>query len=251
MFVTAFITTGSRAKGTSTYDAERLKAFLCDCAHKCLTCLGDTHRYLLEFGANAKLRIAQRYYYQALALDPTNGSPYNQLAALTGTVNYGLDGALFYLRGLVCGAKQFKGLEANLKNLLDRNERLFVRYDQEVSNLVLPELSQSKATERCAVYHLKLVKAFLFGDMGRDVSDICQKALQAVQHCLYQPVQNEYGSPVGAHLPPKTMMTNMVLILVVLMEILENDGELQRLRHSFMLLSHPRVLIPYYVYMQS
>jgi hypothetical protein len=130
-----------RESSTRHYDPDRLSAFLRQCAHRCLVYLGDINRYLIEFGADVNLKISQRYYYEAISVDPTNGAPYNQLASMAGGANHGLEAAFFYLRGLVCGGKQFEGVEANLKSLLDRNGRVFAKYDEQSD---LPELSASR-----------------------------------------------------------------------------------------------------------
>jgi len=42
--------------------------------------------------------ISQRYYHQALTLQPSNGLPYNQLATLSVDLNFGLNSVFYYLR---------------------------------------------------------------------------------------------------------------------------------------------------------
>ena len=64
---------------------------------------------MIDFSdSGAQLQVAQRYYFAALAVDPSNGAPYNQLASMVpaGRAEYGLEAAFFYLRGLNCGGKQ-------------------------------------------------------------------------------------------------------------------------------------------------
>ena len=143
---------------------------------------------MIDLGSNAQLQLAERYYFAALTVDPSNGAPYNQLASMASAgsgADYGLEPAFFYLRGLNCGGKQFDGIEANFKSLLEKNEKAFDKYEALVSagdGGGLPELSPARETERCAVYLLRLLRISLFGDVNTELSSTCKKALEALQH---------------------------------------------------------------------
>ena len=69
---------------------------------KCYVYLGDLSRYRLEFeegeGEPPHVTVAKNYYGQALEISDEDGSPYNQLAALSNSQNYGLDSTYYYLR---------------------------------------------------------------------------------------------------------------------------------------------------------
>ena len=144
---------------------------------------------MIDLGSNAELQIAERYYFAALTVDPSNGAPYNQLASMAsagGSSDYGLEPAFFYLRGLNCGGKQFDGIEANFKSLLEKNEKAFEKCEALVSagggGGGLPELSPARETERCAVYLLRLLRISIFADANSELSSTCKKALEALQH---------------------------------------------------------------------
>ena len=78
------------------------KVWLEQVIHRCLMCLGDLARYQLDATTgDDRTRvsgISQRYYHQALALQPNNGLPYNQLATLAVDLNFGLNSVFYYLR---------------------------------------------------------------------------------------------------------------------------------------------------------
>jgi hypothetical protein len=69
-----------------------------------------------------------------------------------------------------------------------------------------------------------LVRSFLFGEVGAELSATCQKALQTVQHCLYLPMQSEDQNDAQNFLPEK-FASRMVLLLIMVMEMVENDGK--------------------------
>lgn len=178
---------GSKGVLLQGHDLDRVESFLKSCAHRCLLCIGDLNRYMIDLGSNAQLQVAERYYFAALAVDPSNGAPYNQLASMAstgGSADYGLEPAFFYLRGLNCGGKQFDGIEANFKSLLEKNEKAFDKYEALVNagDGGLPELSPARETERCAVYLLRLLRISLFADVNTELSSTCKKALEALQH---------------------------------------------------------------------
>lgn len=88
----------SARKRTLRADRDRTTTCFVQILHKCLMCLGDLSRYQLEFVPATGLAIPQRYYHQALLLDPSNGVPFNQLAALARNDNDNIDATFFYLR---------------------------------------------------------------------------------------------------------------------------------------------------------
>ena len=100
---------GSKGFFLRSHDLGLVESFLKSCAHRCLLCIGDLNRYMIDLGSNAQLQVAERYYFAALTVDPSNGAPYNQLASMasnSGGADYGLEPAFFYLCGLNCGGKQ-------------------------------------------------------------------------------------------------------------------------------------------------
>lgn len=80
-------------------DSNALRVWILHATHQCLIYLGDLSRYLLEFIPRPDLEVPHRYYLQAFQVDPSNGTPFNQLATLSGDKCHGLDATFFYLRG--------------------------------------------------------------------------------------------------------------------------------------------------------
>jgi len=102
--------------------------------YKCLVFLGDLMRYKIELSASTEktfiIGISKKYYHQALAVDPHQGQPYNQLAALSGSQCQGLVGIYYYLRSLTSENK-FEAAEANLKKILDKSASQDVKNKEE------------------------------------------------------------------------------------------------------------------------
>ena len=83
---------GSNASSSS-------RQWIAEVTHRCLICLGDLSRYLVEFLACPDLEIPHRYYLQAFQVSPAVGTPFNQLATLSGDRYHGLEATFYYLRG--------------------------------------------------------------------------------------------------------------------------------------------------------
>ena len=213
-----------------------------DALHRCFTSLGDLSRYRIEFeelqgdrgnkdSANA---VATMYYNDALLLDPNNGMPFNQLAALASSQNFGLDSLYYYLRCLTCTIP-FKGCEPNLQGLFQKNtnqiNKLETRYSEEDS---FDSISQKEECERSVIYLLRLVQELMFEESTKRLAQYCQKALQHVQKCLYMPytkVKNEDGDEIEE----RSILSNvnqslssdiackMVIVLLLVMSRLKSE----------------------------
>lgn len=92
----------------------------CGSLHRCLICLGDLSRYLLDVPPCGNKDMAYRYYYQALSWNPDVGMPFNQLGTLSMNTNGNLDAVYYYMRCLMC-SQPFEGAEGNLKRSFERN----------------------------------------------------------------------------------------------------------------------------------
>lgn len=76
--------------------------------HSFLICLGDLHRYCIEFNfadtdvsiATSK-HLAAKYYLEAFKLNPKNGMPHNQLGTLKAGENNEIDSIFHYLYSLM------------------------------------------------------------------------------------------------------------------------------------------------------
>ena len=180
-------------------DSNAEEAWVKDTLHRCYTALGDLSRYRLEFeelsGEKGSIQsansIAILYYSNALLVNPKNGMPFNQLAALSSSKNFGLDSVYYYLRCLTSEVP-FKGCEPNLQNLFQQNTHKLNKLetsicDEDGSN----NLSAKEECERSVMYLLRLLQELLFEDSTKRLAHYCQKALHHVQKCLYLPNHKE------------------------------------------------------------
>ncbi|CAB4063081.1 SMG5 [Lepeophtheirus salmonis] len=122
--------------------------------YKCLLCLGDLARYFREMNCGGYLNIARRYYHQALiASSYKSGMPYNQLGRLSEEEYWGLPSAYYYLRSAM-SEDRFDGAEINLKNLLTKNEKFYLKLNDEDKG--------QEETELFVVSLLHMMRCFLF-----------------------------------------------------------------------------------------
>jgi len=65
----------------------------------------------------------------------------------------------------------FEGAEANLRKLLDKNEKEYERFVRKVGrDGHLELLSAEQETDRCLVFFLKMVDTFIYGEGGKIAS---------------------------------------------------------------------------------
>ena len=216
--------------------------------HRCFTSLGDLSRYRIEFeelhGARGNkisaTSVARMYYNDALLIDPQNGMPFNQLAALATNQNFGLDSVYYYLRCLA-SSNPFKGCEANLQSLFQQNTNKLNKIEtRHVDDQSEDNISANEACERSVIYLLRLVQELLFEEGTKRLSQFCQKALQHVQKCLYLPhsqendksletEQNSVLSNVNQSLS-SDVASKMVVILLLVASRLKNEKD--DIKHS-------------------
>jgi protein SMG5 len=76
-----------------------------DTIHCFLVCLGDLHRYFIEFNFPEKSvdqKITSKFYMEAFKLNPKIGMPQNQLGTLLSGKNQDIDSIRHYLQSLSC-----------------------------------------------------------------------------------------------------------------------------------------------------
>lgn len=137
---------------------------------KCLMFLGDLSRYQLEYADNDESKefhskMAKKYYLQCLSLDPGQGQPFNQLAALSSSGSGIIVAVFYYLRCLISEQK-FEAAEGNLKKILDKS----------ANN------GTSKSIISClfALFH-----NLLYEESTKNLSNLCRQALEQVIQDLY------------------------------------------------------------------
>ena len=215
--------------------------------HRCFTALGDLSRYRIEFeelqgqtgNKESAISVARMYYNDALLIEPQNGMPFNQLAALASNENFGLDSVYFYLRCLISDIP-FKGCEQNLQSLFQQNtnklnkiETRHVEDDDQAEDNMTPK----EACERSVMYLLMLIQELVFEEGTKRLSQFCQKALQNVQKCLYLPHSEENSDKKDPETEHNSFLSNvnqslsadiaskMVIVLLLVASRLKNEKD--------------------------
>lgn len=95
--------------------------------HSFLICLGDLHRYCIEFKFHEKdslisceKQLAASYYYEAFKLNPKSGMPHNQLGTLVAGENYEINSIFHYLYCL-CSTQPVELSETNVSRIFQQN----------------------------------------------------------------------------------------------------------------------------------
>lgn len=150
--------------------------------HRLLLCLGDLARYLSELGAPGSgererwALLSQRYYWQALGLDPEAGMPHNQLGTLAGGAHVGCNAAYHYLRCLQSG-QPFDGAQGNLLRLLDKNSRLLLEAPHGGNNHLF----------RFSTHFLKLCEQLYTSTDTNGIQALCEETLAQLSALLAEP----------------------------------------------------------------
>lgn len=165
--------------------------------HRCLIYLGDLARYRQDFEGHRSRLLAERFYHQALVLNPSMGMPHNQLGTLAGNHHQGLDAAYHYMR---CWLSEvpFDGAIANLEKTLERNQKRFQELPRITNRDFPPELQRPRDIKRFLIKFLRLQE--LLQPRNRIQLDklpaLCQDVLQDFSLCMY------YGPGGTTPLPP-------------------------------------------------
>ncbi|XP_076101619.1 nonsense-mediated mRNA decay factor SMG5-like isoform X1 [Mytilus galloprovincialis] len=159
--------------------------------HRCLVCLGDIARYQQDFDKGFSKSSAERFYYQAIALCPENGTPHNQLGTLSGSRYYNVEASYYYIRCLVC-EKPFEGADGNLQRLFEKNNKRLVELQPNLS--LPPEVQRVHDTKMFLIQFLQLIGAFHATGKEMKPADLqekCQSTLQKFNLCMFYEVNTE------------------------------------------------------------
>ncbi|XP_072051358.1 nonsense-mediated mRNA decay factor SMG5-like [Amphiura filiformis] len=177
----------------------RAKEWAEKACHRCLIYLGDLARYRQDFEGYRSHLLAERFYHQALVLNPSMGMPHNQLGTLAGNHHQGLDAAYHYMRCWLAEVP-FDGAIANLEKTLERNQKRFQELPRQINRDLPPELQRPRDIKQFLFFFLRLQE--LLQPRNRIQLDklpaLCQDVLQDFSLCMY------YGpcSPSNHHPPP-------------------------------------------------
>lgn len=147
-----------------------------DVVARCLVWLGDLARYRLELLEGPERTrtetLARKYYSLSTRVKPGLGLSYNQLAALAGDNNHGIDQLFFYLKCVV-SRERFEGGDSNLRRMLDKFES---------EALVSP--AEKSSAEVSSLQLINLVSCVIQEKNEDDVILACQQSLSALHQTL-------------------------------------------------------------------
>jgi protein SMG5 len=103
--------------------------------HMFLICLGDLHRYCIEFNFTdnditlcKSKELAAKYYIEAFKFNPKIGMPHNQLGTLKAGENHEIDSIFHYIYSL-CSQIPFELSETNVNRIFQQNVEALERND--------------------------------------------------------------------------------------------------------------------------
>ncbi|XP_021922099.1 protein SMG5 isoform X2 [Zootermopsis nevadensis] len=163
--------------------------------HRCLVYLGDLSRYFLDLHPHWDTGLAVRYYLQALNMNVDVGMPHNQLGTLSGTCNYGLDAAYYYMRCLMC-KQPFEGAEGNLERLLEKSTQWLEQHcDNQYQVEDALSVQPAERIHRLIARFLLLTDVWFFDRKSLvESNQVCHQLLLDLQHCMALPKPFAGGS---------------------------------------------------------
>lgn len=158
-----------------------------DTVARCLTCLGDLTRYMLDLPSPPPYRLSVRYYLQALHYLPDGGLIHSNLATVYSVNDQPLLAVAHYLRALTC-EKIFEGAEGNLKRLLGKSRSFYGSSGEDQGG-------QTPADHHKMFLHtvLTLTACFINNRSTEEIARLCQDVLVQLGKALetYDDVDNE------------------------------------------------------------
>ncbi|KAL4227218.1 Protein smg5 [Mactra antiquata] len=196
--------------------------------HRCLICLGDIARYQQDFDAGLSGSAAERFYQQALMLNPDMGVAHNQLGTLAASRYFNCEAAYHYIRCLACDVP-FEGAEGNLQRLFEKNQKRFRDLRTEPSRQTnIPKEQCYQDLKSFFVRFLQLLKVLYDTDKcdNTEIQDCCQTTLQSFNHCMfYEPVSySEDLSEENIHYMEDDIVFKIVVICIATIHILQKRG---------------------------
>ncbi|XP_071845720.1 nonsense-mediated mRNA decay factor SMG5-like isoform X1 [Apostichopus japonicus] len=163
--------------------------------HRCLIYLGDLARYQKDLDGLHVHYIAERYYHQALALNPELGMPHNQLGTLAGNSHEGVDAAYHYMRCWLYDVP-FEGAIANLEKSLEKNCKRFKELPSIPNPDLPPELLRPRDIKHFLIRFLHLIEKLQPSmDIGQqELGKLCQSTLHEFDKCM---LMTQDKSPPG------------------------------------------------------
>ncbi|XP_038071875.1 protein SMG5-like [Patiria miniata] len=173
--------------------------------HRCLIYLGDLARYRQDFDGFRSRLQAERFYHQALLLNPAMGMPHNQLGTLAGNRHQGLDCAYHYLR---CWLSEipFDGAIANLEKTLEQNTKRYEELPRQANRDLPPDLQRPRDLKHFLIKFLYLQELLQPGawPSQEQLASLCQNVVHDFSLCMYHTLtQRGAPRPRGANPLPR------------------------------------------------
>ncbi|XP_072167163.1 nonsense-mediated mRNA decay factor SMG5-like [Diadema setosum] len=167
-------------------DANAIKAkdWAQKACQRCLIYLGDLARYRQEYEGPGHL-LAERFYHQALIVNPAMGMPHNQLGTLAGMSYQGVNAAYHYMRCWLSDLR-FDGAIANLEKIFERNQKRYHELSTVSSPDLPPELQRPRDIKQFLIRFLYLQELFQPSNKtGIDnLPSLCQDVLLGFHQCM-------------------------------------------------------------------
>ncbi|CRL01472.1 CLUMA_CG014443, isoform A [Clunio marinus] len=149
--------------------------------HAFLVCLGDLHRYCIEFNfaekdfsINTSKDLAAKYYVEAFKLNPKIGMPHNQLGTLCAGVNFELDSIFHYLYSL-CSPLPFELSEANVNRIFQQNVEALEKME---------EVGDGFNTKNFIMQMILVIDIFFYDKDVEEFNTICRSVLVSFKEYL-------------------------------------------------------------------
>lgn len=149
--------------------------------HAFLVCLGDLHRYCIEFNfaekdvsINTSKELASKYYIEAFKLNPKIGMPHNQLGTLRAGENHEIDSIFHYLYSL-CSPVPFDLSEANVNRVFQQNVEALEKMEQIGDNVNVKDFIMQM---------ILVIDIFFYDKEIGEFNTICRSVLQSFKEYL-------------------------------------------------------------------
>ncbi|OCT66615.1 hypothetical protein XELAEV_18042869mg [Xenopus laevis] len=154
--------------------------------HRCLVYLGDLARYQNELAVVDTEKLAERFYYQALTVDPQIGMPFNQLGTLAGSQYYHVEATYCYLR-CIQSEVSFEGAYGNLKRLYDKSAKMYHQLKKSETRKLSPSKKRCKDIKRLLVSFLYLQSLMQpkSSSIEAELTSLCQSVLEDFNLCMF------------------------------------------------------------------
>lgn len=186
--------------------------------HSFLVCLGDLHRYCIEFNftepdvsIGTSKELAARYYVEAFKLNPKIGMSHNQLGTLRAGENYEVDSIFHYLYSL-CSPVPFELSEANVSRVFQQNVEALEKMEHNVDGFNVKDFMMQM---------ILVVDIFFYDKEIGEFNTLCRTVLVSFKEYL--------GKNRRSHQADLTFQLTSILMLCLLKLKIKNSPKVHSL----------------------